>query len=142
MSGNKGQVLQVWWGSHGRSIAHCCQAPQLYGCSFHTVSDHGTPQVRAPGALEIGTREQAQATGGAGSPAWRWARLALPLPGLLSIVCSFAKLKLLELKMSMSCVCPQLIPFAFESSNRKIWLPQKMRWGRIICFGHVISACK
>lgn len=92
----------------------------------------------------LGNRHQGAGTG----YRWSWkpclalGSSATSLPGLLSIVCSFAKLKLLELKMSMSCVCPQLIPFAFESSNRKIWLPQKMRWGRIICFGHVISACK
>lgn len=62
---------------------------------------HGTPQGRAPGALEIGTREQAQATGGAGSPAWHWARLALPCRGCCQLFVALPNLSC----WSWKCPC-------------------------------------
>lgn len=58
-------------------------------------------KVRAPGALEIGTREQAQATGGAGSPAWHWARLALPCRGCCQLFVALPNLSC----WSWKCPC-------------------------------------
>lgn len=69
-----------------------------------------------------------QAAGGAGSPSQLWDCLALPLAGLLSIACSFAKLKLLELKFSMSYVCLQLISFSLNVQIKRFGSLKKIRW--------------